>query len=58
MSQHPSYPCKLVNSLNVIKESLGTKNLAILYLGAPMAESIGLKGGQISVTALCTLHSP
>ena len=21
-----------------------------------MAESIGLKGGQISVTALCTLH--
>ena len=23
-----------------------------------MAESIGLKGRQISVTALCTLHSP
>ena len=23
-----------------------------------MAESIGLKGGQISVTALCNLHSP
>ena len=23
-----------------------------------MAESIGLKGGKISVTALCTLHSP
>ena len=23
-----------------------------------MAESIGLKGGQISVIALCTLHSP
>ena len=23
-----------------------------------MVESIGLKGGQISVIALCTLHSP
>ena len=29
-----------------------------LLLGVPIAESIGLNGGQISVMALCTLQSP
>ena len=47
-----------VNSLKVIEESLRTKNLASLQLEVPIAETIGLNGGQISVMALCTLQIP
>ena len=46
------------NSLNVIEESLGTKNIASLKQGVPIAESVGLNGRQTSMIDLCTLHSP
>ena len=47
-----------VNSLNVIKESLGTKNFVYNKVGVPVAEHIALNGGQTSIIAWCTLHSP
>ena len=40
-----------------IKESLGTKNFAILLLGVTVAESIVRNDGQTSVVAFCTLQS-
>ena len=46
-----------VNSLNVIKESLGTKNFTSLLLGVTVAESIVRNDGQTSVVAFCTLQS-
>ena len=36
------------NSLAVIEASLGTKYLANLYVGVPIAERIGRKGGHTS----------
>ena len=46
-----------VNSLDVVEESLGTKNFASLKRRVPIAESIGLNGGQKWVMALCTLQT-
>ena len=43
-----------VNSLNVIEESLGTKNFESLQLGVPIDESIGLNGEKTSMIPLCT----
>ena len=40
-----------VSSLYVTEESLGTKNFVRLWLGVPIAESIGLNGGQTLVMA-------
>ena len=47
-----------VNSLDVIEFILGTKNLAILYDGIPVAEVMGLKVGHLSTMFLCTLRRP
>ena len=47
-----------VDPLNVIQESFGTKYFASLQLRVPIAESIGLNGGQTSVIVLCTWQSP
>ena len=38
--------------------SIGTKNIAILYVGVPMADEIGLKDKRLSVTILWTLAEP
>ena len=46
-----------VNSLDVVEESLETKNFASLQLGVPIAGSISLNGGQASEMAFCTLQS-
>ena len=40
-----------VSSLYVIEESLRTKNFVSLWLGVPIAEIIGLNGGQTLVMA-------
>ena len=37
---------------------IGTKNIAILYVGVPMADKIGLKDKRLSVTILWTLAEP
>ena len=37
-------------SLEVKSLSIGTRNLAILYLSVPMAERVGRKAGQPSIT--------
>ena len=39
-------------SLEVKSLSIGTRNLAILYVGIPMTERIAQKAGQQSVTFL------
>ena len=39
-------------SLEVKSLSIGTRNLAILYVVVPMAERIGRKAGQPSITFL------
>ena len=38
--------------------NLGTKNLQVLYVGVPMAESIGLNGGCPSMVSLCIFGNP
>ena len=45
-------------SLEVKCLSIGTRNLAILYVGAPVAEGIGWKAGQPSITFLWTFARP
>ena len=47
-----------VDSLIVRQLSIGTRNLAVLYVGVPIAENIGLKIGQTSAIALGTLQKP
>ena len=47
-----------MNSLDVMKFILGTKNFAILYDGIPIAERTSLKGGHLSTMFLCTLQRP
>ena len=37
-------------SLEVKSLRIGTRNLAILHVGVPMAERIGRKAGQLSIT--------
>ena len=37
---------------------IGTKNIAILYVGVPVADKIGLKDKRLSVTILWTLAEP
>ena len=37
---------------------IGTTNIAILYVGVPMADKIGLKDKRLSVTILWTLAEP
>ena len=39
-------------SLEVKSLCIGTRNLAILYVGVPMTERIGRKAGQLSITFL------
>ena len=48
----------MVYSLVVRGSSIGTKNVASLYVGVPMADKIGLKDGRPSVTILWTLAEP
>ena len=48
----------MVYSLVVRGSSFGTKNVASLYVGVPMADKIGLKDGRPSVTILWTLAEP
>ena len=45
-------------SLVVRGSRIGTKNLASLYVGVPMADKIVLKDGRLSVTILWTLAKP
>ena len=45
-------------SLVVRGSSIGTKNFAILCLGVPVADKIGLKDGRPSVTIFWTLAKP
>ena len=45
----------IVYSLVVRGSSIGSKNLAGLYVGVPMADKIGLKDGRSSLTIICTL---
>ena len=46
-------------SLEIKSVSIGTRNLAILYMGVPMtAERIGRKAGQPSITFLWTFARP
>ena len=45
-------------SLEVKSLSIGTRNLAILYVGVPMAERICQKAGQPSITFLWTFARP
>ena len=46
------------NSVVLIEVSLGTKYFPHLFVGVPIAERIGQKGGHTSITALSTLHKP
>ena len=45
-------------SLVVRDCSIGTKNLASLYVGVPMADKLGLKDGRPPVTIFWTLAKP
>ena len=45
-------------SLVVRGSSIGTKNFTSLYVGAPMADRIGLKDGRSSATILWTFAKP
>ena len=45
-----------VNPLNVIEESIATKNFASLQLEVPIAKIIGLNGGKISLCILEILY--
>ena len=45
-------------SLEVKSLSIGTRNLAILYVGVSMAERIGRKAGQPSITFSWTFARP
>ena len=47
-----------MNSLIVRQVSIGTRNLAILKVGVPVAANIVLKGGQTSTIAFCNLQRP
>ena len=47
-----------VNSFCVISDRTGTKNFASLYVGVPIAERIGLNGGNPFIRGLCTLADP
>ena len=47
-----------LDSLDVIKFILGTKNFAISYDGVPIAERMGPKRGRLSTMFLCTLQRP
>lgn len=44
-----------VNLLIVRRFSIGTKKLTVLKVSAPIADNIGLKGGQTSTMAEWTL---
>ena len=48
----------IVNSFCVISYRRGTKNFASLYVGVPIAERIGLNGGNPFIRGLCTLADP
>ena len=43
-----------LHSLKVKSLSIGTRNLAILYVGVPLTERIARKAGQPSITFLWT----
>ena len=45
----------IVYSLVVRGSTIGTNNLASLYVGVPMADKIGLQDGRPSLTILWTL---
>ena len=47
-----------VNSLDVVKSILGTKNFAILCDGVPIAERMGPKREHLSTMFLYTLQRP
>ena len=47
-----------VNSLAFKGDKIGTKNFARLYVGAPIADKMGRKEGQLSIIGLCTLALP
>ena len=44
-----------VNSLDVMKFILGTKNFAVLYDNVPITKRKGLKGGHLS-TMFCVFY--
>ena len=48
----------IVYSLDVEGASKGTKNFAILYVGVPISDKIGRKGGTPSLIGLCILARP
>ena len=48
----------IVYSLDVKDASKGTKNFAILYVGVPISDKMGRKGGTPSLIGLCILTRP
>ena len=47
-----------MNSFCVISDRTGTKNFAGFYVGVPIAEKIGLNGGNPFMRGLCTSADP
>ena len=45
-----------VNSFCVISDSMGTKNFASVYVGEPIAERIGLNGGNPFIRVIILSH--
>ena len=48
----------IVYSVDAKGASKGTKNFAILYVGVPISDKIGRKGGTPSLIGLCILARP